>query len=191
MSPRQQKRSVIRGEMAQVIRNQQALQRRGLPEEQGRSHRLSGIRRCELHHRGQVHQLQRRPILTSGRRTRLTLRHWLDNRRCYTCIANGGLQNASPFVCRPRSSSGSMLSPRRLARSKSYYACEAILRQIEDMEDYYPGASASSARRGRAVTLETLERPGSRDAPSGDHRAGLGRSVEQYQILSNWFEAGD
>jgi len=46
---------------------------------------------------------------------------------------------------------------KKTGRSKSYYAREAILRQIEDIEDYY------LARRRRArgvprVTLEDLER---------------------------------
>jgi RHH-type transcriptional regulator, rel operon repressor / antitoxin RelB len=45
----------------------------------------------------------------------------------------------------------------KTGRSKSYYACEAILRQIEDMEDYYL-ARRRLARDGARVTLETLER---------------------------------
>ena len=42
-------------------------------------------------------------------------------------------------------------------RSKSYYAREAILRQIEDIEDYYL-ARRRLARGGPRVTLEDLER---------------------------------
>jgi RHH-type rel operon transcriptional repressor/antitoxin RelB len=42
-------------------------------------------------------------------------------------------------------------------RSKSYYAREAILRHIEDIEDYYL-ARERYDRGGRRVTLESLER---------------------------------
>ena len=42
-------------------------------------------------------------------------------------------------------------------RSKSYYAREAILRQLEDIEDYYL-ARRRLSRSGTRVTLETLER---------------------------------
>ena len=41
---------------------------------------------------------------------------------------------------------------RKTGRSQSDYAREAILRHIEDIEDYY------LARRGPCVTLATLER---------------------------------
>jgi RHH-type rel operon transcriptional repressor/antitoxin RelB len=46
---------------------------------------------------------------------------------------------------------------RKTGRSKSYYAREAILRQIEDIEDYYL-ARRRLTRGGPRVTLETLER---------------------------------
>ena len=46
---------------------------------------------------------------------------------------------------------------KKTGRSKSYYACEAILRQIEDMEDYYL-ARRRLPRDGARGTLETLER---------------------------------
>ena len=46
---------------------------------------------------------------------------------------------------------------KKTGRSKSYYAREAILRQIEDIEDYYL-ASRRLARGGPRVTLESLER---------------------------------
>jgi RHH-type rel operon transcriptional repressor/antitoxin RelB len=46
---------------------------------------------------------------------------------------------------------------KKTGRSKSYYAREAILRQIEDIEDYYL-ARRRLARRGSRVTLESLER---------------------------------
>ena len=46
---------------------------------------------------------------------------------------------------------------RKTGRSKSYYAREAILRQIEDIEDDYL-ARRRLGRRGPRVTLETLER---------------------------------
>jgi RHH-type rel operon transcriptional repressor/antitoxin RelB len=46
---------------------------------------------------------------------------------------------------------------RKTGRSKSYYAREAILRHIEDLEDYYL-ARRRLARGGPRVTLESLER---------------------------------
>jgi len=46
---------------------------------------------------------------------------------------------------------------KKTGRSKSYYAREAILRQIEDIEDYYL-AHRRLSRSGTRVTLETLER---------------------------------
>lgn len=46
---------------------------------------------------------------------------------------------------------------RKTGRSKSYYAREAILRQIEDIEDDYL-ARRRLRRAGSRVTLESLER---------------------------------
>jgi RHH-type rel operon transcriptional repressor/antitoxin RelB len=46
---------------------------------------------------------------------------------------------------------------RKTGRSKSYYAREAILRQLEDIEDYYV-ARRRLAQGGPRVTLESLER---------------------------------
>jgi RHH-type transcriptional regulator, rel operon repressor / antitoxin RelB len=46
---------------------------------------------------------------------------------------------------------------KKTGRSKSYYVREAILRQIEDIEDYYV-ARRRLARGGPRVTLESLER---------------------------------
>jgi RHH-type transcriptional regulator, rel operon repressor / antitoxin RelB len=46
---------------------------------------------------------------------------------------------------------------KRTGRSKSYYAREAILRHVEDLEDYYL-ARRRLARGGPRVTLESLER---------------------------------
>jgi RHH-type rel operon transcriptional repressor/antitoxin RelB len=46
---------------------------------------------------------------------------------------------------------------KKTGRSKSYYAREAILRQIEDLEDYYL-ARRRLARGGPRVMLESLER---------------------------------
>lgn len=45
---------------------------------------------------------------------------------------------------------------RKTGRTKSYYAREAILRQLEDIEDYYL-ARRRLARGGPRVTLESLE----------------------------------
>jgi RHH-type transcriptional regulator, rel operon repressor / antitoxin RelB len=50
-----------------------------------------------------------------------------------------------------------MTDAKKTGRSKSYYAREAILRQIEDIEDYYL-ARRRLAGDGSRVTLETLER---------------------------------
>ncbi len=46
---------------------------------------------------------------------------------------------------------------KKTGRSKSYYAREAILRQLEDIEDDYL-ARGRLARGGSRVSLETLER---------------------------------
>jgi len=46
---------------------------------------------------------------------------------------------------------------KKTGRSKSYYAREAILRQIEDIEDFYL-AQRRLRRGGARVTLESLER---------------------------------
>jgi RHH-type rel operon transcriptional repressor/antitoxin RelB len=46
---------------------------------------------------------------------------------------------------------------KKTGRTKSFYAREAILRQIEDIEDYYL-ARRRLARGGKRVALETLER---------------------------------
>jgi RHH-type transcriptional regulator, rel operon repressor / antitoxin RelB len=46
---------------------------------------------------------------------------------------------------------------KKTGRSKSYYAREAILRQIEDIEDYYLARRRLARGRSR-ITLESLER---------------------------------
>ena len=46
---------------------------------------------------------------------------------------------------------------KKTGRSKSYYAREAILRQLEDIEDDYL-ARRRLARQAPRVTLESLER---------------------------------
>jgi RHH-type rel operon transcriptional repressor/antitoxin RelB len=46
---------------------------------------------------------------------------------------------------------------KKTGRTKSDYAREAILRQIEDIEDYYL-AQRRLSRGGSRVTLESLER---------------------------------
>ncbi len=59
---------------------------------------------------------------------------------------------------------------KKTGHSKSYYAREAILRQIEDIEDYYL-ARRRLARGGSRVTLENVEqqlgRPKKRGYASG------------------------
>ena len=49
------------------------------------------------------------------------------------------------------------LLAKKTGRTKSFYAREAILRQIEDIKDYYL-ARRRPARGDERVTLETLER---------------------------------
>ena len=46
---------------------------------------------------------------------------------------------------------------KKTGRTKSFYAREAIVRQIEDIEDYYL-ARRRLTRGGSRVTLESLER---------------------------------
>lgn len=46
---------------------------------------------------------------------------------------------------------------KKTGRSKSFYAREAILRHIEDLEDYHL-ARRRLGRKARRVTLEELER---------------------------------
>jgi RHH-type rel operon transcriptional repressor/antitoxin RelB len=50
---------------------------------------------------------------------------------------------------------------KKTGRTKSFYAREAILRQIEDIEDYYL-ARHRLARDGSRVALESLERHAAR-----------------------------
>lgn len=46
---------------------------------------------------------------------------------------------------------------KKTGRTKSFYAREAILRHVEDLEDHHL-AQRRLARGGRRVTLESLER---------------------------------
>lgn len=46
---------------------------------------------------------------------------------------------------------------RRTGRTKSFYAREAILRHIEDLEDYHL-AQRRLRRAGRSISLEALEK---------------------------------
>jgi len=46
---------------------------------------------------------------------------------------------------------------KKTGRTKSFYAREAILRHIEDLEDYYL-AKRRLARKSKSVTLDELER---------------------------------
>ena len=49
------------------------------------------------------------------------------------------------------------LLSKKTGRTKSFYAREAILRQLEDIEDYYL-ARRRLTRGGQRVSFETLER---------------------------------
>lgn len=55
---------------------------------------------------------------------------------------------------------------KKTGRTKSFYAREAILRHIEDMEDYHL-ARRRLARGGPSVALEELERDFERRTKSG------------------------
>ena len=62
-----------------------------------------------------------------------------------------------PFACQPEIEERLDALAKKTGRSKSYYAREAILRHIEDIEDYYL-ARRRLGRGGLRVTLESLER---------------------------------
>jgi RHH-type transcriptional regulator, rel operon repressor / antitoxin RelB len=64
----------------------------------------------------------------------------------------------------------------KTGRTKSFYAREAILRHVEDLEDYHL-AQRRLVRGGERITLEELERELA--APAGDrsaHRPRTGRN---------------
>jgi RHH-type rel operon transcriptional repressor/antitoxin RelB len=71
---------------------------------------------------------------------------------------------------------------KKTGRSKSYYAREAIMRQIEDIEDDYL-ARRRLARGGPRVSLESLEgeppSPGALRAPTSP---ASGRGKEDYSL---------
>ncbi len=75
----------------------------------------------------------------------------------YACLAHSQAPTCSPFACPLKSSSGSNALAKKTGRSKSCYAREAILRQIEDIEDFYL-ARRRLGRGGPRLTLESLER---------------------------------
>src|ERR1700720_1110667 len=94
-------------------------------------------------------------------------RTFATSRRCGAAVSPKSRPQPSPFwhqttrASSPgRSSTAAAASPdmtdaKKTGRSKSYYAREAILRQIEDIEDYHL-ARRRLARDGSRVTLETL-----------------------------------
>lgn len=45
---------------------------------------------------------------------------------------------------------------KKTGRTKSYYAREAILEKIEDMEDYYLAAERVRTEKGRRLSLEEV-----------------------------------
>jgi RHH-type rel operon transcriptional repressor/antitoxin RelB len=51
---------------------------------------------------------------------------------------------------------------KKTGRTKSYYVCEAILRQLDDIEDYYLARRRLAG--GSRVTIESLERRVAADA---------------------------
>ena len=79
-----------------------------------------------------------------------------DNSICYTRIANGD-RPCWPFACRLDIEQRLDALAKKTGRTKSFYAREAILRQIEDIEDDYL-ARKRLARGGSRVSLESLER---------------------------------
>jgi RHH-type transcriptional regulator, rel operon repressor / antitoxin RelB len=72
---------------------------------------------------------------------------------CYTCI----VPRRPPCRLPPEIEQRLDALAKKTGRSKSYYAREAILRHIEDVEDDYL-ARRRLARGGPRVTLERLER---------------------------------
>src|SRR6516162_6613289 len=78
-------------------------------------------------------------------------------RYCYTCIAISEICEMLALRLPAEIEQRLDALAKKTGRSKSYYAREAILRQLEDIEDYYL-ARRRLARGGSRVTLESLER---------------------------------
>ena len=74
---------------------------------------------------------------------------------CYTCIAGGS--RCSHCAWRRRSRNGLRALARKTGRTKSFYAREAILRHLDDIEDAHLARERLGRRRGR-VSLEALEK---------------------------------
>jgi RHH-type transcriptional regulator, rel operon repressor / antitoxin RelB len=81
----------------------------------------------------------------------------LSSTDCYTCIAIVGGLCMLALRLPPEIEERLGALARKTGRSESYYAREAILRQIEDIEDDHL-ARRRLARGGSRVTLESLER---------------------------------
>jgi RHH-type transcriptional regulator, rel operon repressor / antitoxin RelB len=79
---------------------------------------------------------------------------------CYTCIADQNVRNSAAVLALrlpPEIEKRLDVLAKKTGRTKSFYAREAILRQLEDIEDYYL-ARRRLARGGRRLSLESLER---------------------------------
>lgn len=75
---------------------------------------------------------------------------------CYTCIA--GTEKIMLALRLPAEIEKRLDAlAKKTGRSKSFYAREAILRHLEDLEDYHL-AQRRLARKSKRVTLEELER---------------------------------
>lgn len=80
----------------------------------------------------------------------------MSGARCYTCIAT--LEPAMLALRLPAQIEKRLDSlAKKTGRSKSFYAREAILRHLEDLEDYHL-ARRRLTRKATRVTLEQLER---------------------------------
>jgi len=73
---------------------------------------------------------------------------------CYTCIARRVFHARTAFT--PRDRKAAFESRQKTGRTKSFYAREAILRHIEDLEDLHL-ARKRLARRAPRIPLEALE----------------------------------
>src|SRR5215218_11067977 len=82
--------------------------------------------------------------------------HCFYHRICYTCIAHGASKMLA-LRLPPEIEQRLDALAKKTGRSKSYYAREAILRQLEDIEDDYL-ARRRLSRGGARVTLDSLER---------------------------------
>ena len=79
----------------------------------------------------------------------------------YTCPAPAGVRRCSRSDCPPISKNAWTGSPRRPDAPKTFYAREAILEHLDELEDLYLAEQRlidNRAGRSRTYTLEEVER---------------------------------